>query len=340
LSKAGLKLAAVMDVNMTAAQQLAGHLGQGCACRNLGELLATDCDLVIVAVPTHMHAALSRQALLAGHRVLCEKPLARSAQEAAMLVGYERGCLHVSTPYRFRDDVRALLDTVLEGHLGTILHVSLSWTRARGIPRPGSWYTSRQLAGGGVLADLGSHLLDLGLLLLGPCRLVAVEASTQRRFLGSRDHAISWMQAAAEDSDHALDVEDQAYASFSFDSGRTLELEASWAGDRPYDSTVVLVQGSLGEARLNGLFGYSTLTSPRPPCLTVRTARETEQHFPAARDPGVDFGRMLRGLLSSSVSQAHQPASGDHAHRVTQLIDRAYKAARSGPMKGVQIWQA
>ncbi|HEX7243275.1 MAG TPA: Gfo/Idh/MocA family oxidoreductase, partial [Longimicrobiaceae bacterium] len=188
---AGISLRAVADTDLEAARSLA-ELAGGNVCRTLEEMLPGKPDLVVIATPNRLHPAHARQGLLGGGSVLCEKPLALTAREAADLVELGGERLFASTPYRFRDDVATLLDAVRGGAVGEVFRVSLSWTRARGIPRPGSWYTRAETSGGGVLADLGPHLLDLGLLLVGDRDVHGVHAWTAGRCVHG-ERAAGWM---------------------------------------------------------------------------------------------------------------------------------------------------
>src|SRR5262249_11151109 len=125
-------------------------------------------DLAVVAVPNYLHTELAGALLASGISVFIEKPVCLTLAEADVLAAAERrgGMLLAGSAIRHRADVGALRQVI--GELGDIRHVSLAWTRARGVPRAGGWFISRDKAGGGALFDLGWHLLDTLAFLLGP----------------------------------------------------------------------------------------------------------------------------------------------------------------------------
>lgn len=328
LAAVGARLAAIHDPEPGLAGALVEAAGSGRVAGGVDDLLASEADLVVVATPNHTHAPLSRRALEAGHRVICEKPLALDRAAVEELLPAGRGRLFVSCPFRFRPDVGALLDVFASGELGEVYRLRLSWTRAQGVPRPGSWYTDRARAGGGVLVDLGSHLLDLALR-MAPQEVAGVTAWTSYVHAGSVRHAVPWMAGRADDDGGRADVEDQAAALLLLEGGRAIELQVSWAGYRSYDRTRIEIEGSDGRAVLDTLFGYSTLAPPHPPRLTVisRHGREVRE-IPFQRRPAADFGAMLCALGSEE-----QPGvcDLDHALRVVDAVERVYDASRKRP---------
>lgn len=325
----GLKVGAVTDSNIDAGQALANRLNAGTVCSNIDKFLERDVQLVVIATPNIYHAQLSNRVLSTGRNVLCEKPLALSQLEAEQLLTIGgQGRLFLSTPYRFRDDVSALCKLVRDGGLGQVYRVQLIWTRAKGVPRPGSWYTQRQLSGGGVLVDLGSHLLDIGLLLLDWPKLSSVNAWIGH-FLGvTREYANSWMSSPVSLEIGMSDVEDQASALFTFAGNRVLELHVSWVGYYGGDRTVIQVEGTQGRAVLKTLFGYSTEPEEKIPSLTVWSKKGMSTHsFSSHRQPATDFGRMLNTIITEQSFAGLKAATGAQAVQVVNLIQRAYEAA-------------
>lgn len=327
LARAGLRLSAVVDPDLEAARRLVVEAGEGEVASEVEDLLRCPVDLVVIATPNALHAPLSRSALDAGFRVLCEKPLALSRADVEDLLTDGSGRLAASCPYRFREDVQALAGLARSGDLGEVYRVRLSWDRARGVPRPGSWYTQRQISGGGVLADLGPHLIDLGLLLMGHPRVLEVDAWTGTILSrSSREYASSWMSASSAQSGGVVDVEDQASLFLKLARG-VAEIHMSWAGHRGYDRTCLEVEGTRGRAVLNTLLGYSTQGSAAPPRLEVsKEGVITSCEFPFERSPAMDFGRMLRACLDGG-SGFPGVATGEQALAVVDVIERAYAAA-------------
>ena len=79
---------------------------------------------------------------------------------------------------RGRQDVQLVKREVERGALGEIYHARAFWMRRSGIPGLGTWFTSKEMAGGGPLIDLGVHVLDMALWVLGNPRARRVSAAT------------------------------------------------------------------------------------------------------------------------------------------------------------------
>jgi predicted dehydrogenase len=194
-------------------------------------LAAPGIDAVSVCLPNALHAPVSIAAMRAGKHVLVEKPLARSAAEGRemLAVAAETGrVLMVSFDKRYRGDVQWIKQYIDTGALGRIYYAKAHWMRRSGIPRLGSWFVSKEIAGGGPLIDLGVHVLDIAMYLLGEPRALAVSANTYAEF-GPRGLK-GWLgRQQFSDEKATYDVEDLATAFIRLEGGATLLLEASWA---------------------------------------------------------------------------------------------------------------
>jgi scyllo-inositol 2-dehydrogenase (NADP+) len=135
-------------------------------------------DLVVVASPNRTHAPLARAALAAGLHVVVDKPLAPTAAEGKSLVAEarRRGLLLTTFQNRRWDgDFLTLRGLLGRGALGRVLRFESRFERWRPHPKPG-WRQSVEAAdAGGLLYDLGSHLIDQALVLFGPARRVYAE---------------------------------------------------------------------------------------------------------------------------------------------------------------------
>jgi scyllo-inositol 2-dehydrogenase (NADP+) len=148
-------------------------------------------DFVAVATRNDSHAPLARSALDAGLAVVVDKPLATSAAEAAALVEHARargGLLTVFQNRRWDSDHLTLRKLLSEGRLGDVLRFESRFERWRPDLRPDAWReTAAATEGGGVLADLGSHLVDQALQLFGPVTHVYGEVDAYRGAAGDDD---------------------------------------------------------------------------------------------------------------------------------------------------------
>ncbi|MCC3771089.1 Gfo/Idh/MocA family oxidoreductase, partial [Streptomyces sp. UNOC14_S4] len=144
---------------------------------------ADELDLVVIASPNRTHVPLARTALEAGLAVVVDKPLAATAAEAEALaeLADERGLLlSAFQNRRWDNDFRTVERLVRDGALGEILRFESRFERWR--PRPkGGWRESGDPAElGGLLYDLGSHVVDQALALFGPAATVYAEADVRR----------------------------------------------------------------------------------------------------------------------------------------------------------------
>jgi len=211
-----------------------------------------DLDIVSIGAPNHLHAPIAIAALAGGRHVLCEKPLARNGPEAERIVKAAREAdraVHIAFTQRERGDVQALKRHVEEGNLGRIYHTRATWLRRNGIPGMGGWFTSKELAGGGPLIDLGVHMVDMALYLMGEPEVESVSCATYAE-LGPRGRG-GWQGKGPLQGDKPYEVEDLATAFLRLSGGATLNLEAGWAAYRESsDDFGVTLYGTDGGAEM------------------------------------------------------------------------------------------
>jgi len=149
-------------------------------------------DLAVVASPNRFHVPLARAAVTAGLAVVVDKPLAASADEARALVDEARERSLMLTVFQNRRwdgdflTVRRLLDTA---QLGQVARFESRFERWR--PElSGGWRESPEREdAGGLLYDLGSHLVDQALQLFGPAAEVYAELDARRTGARTDDDA-------------------------------------------------------------------------------------------------------------------------------------------------------
>ena len=283
-------------------------------------------DVISVATPTALHAPIAVAALDAGIHVLSEKPLAESVERARAMVAAARAndrVLDVSFNHRRRGDVKALKRLVDDGLLGDLYYAKAGWLRRSGIPGLGTWFTQRSLAGGGPLMDIGVHMLDMALHLMGEPTAEAVSAATYAEF-GPRGRGGSSgaRQGARADGTGAYEVEDLATAFVRLSGGATLLLEASWASYIERDELYVVLYGSeggavLGSPQLWSEPRLSVLTDVRGISAELTPVLPTDGLHAEAVD---DFVATVR---AGDFSGAH----GDHLLTRSTVVEAAYRSA-------------
>ena len=142
-----------------------------------------DVDVICILTPNDLHAEPALAAARAGKHVVCEKPLARDAREAAaMLEAVEAAGVVACCAfnYRFVPAVRRARDLLASGELGAVRHFRGTYRQSWGDDpaAAGAWRFDQGAAGGGALGDLASHVVDLARFLVGDLASVAAEAAT------------------------------------------------------------------------------------------------------------------------------------------------------------------
>ncbi|MGB2850066.1 MAG: Gfo/Idh/MocA family oxidoreductase [Solirubrobacterales bacterium] len=141
-------------------------------------------DLVVVASPNDTHLELATRAVDLGIPVVVDKPLAPTAGAAAGLVEHaERAGVPLTVFHnrRWDSDQLTLRRLIGDGRLGDVLRFESRFERWRPELRSEAWRdTATPAEGGGVLLDLGTHLVDQALILFGPVRHVHGEVLHRR----------------------------------------------------------------------------------------------------------------------------------------------------------------
>jgi len=167
---AGLQVMAVQDVVADRARDVAARFGVPWSGERYADLLELDgVDAVVICTPNGLHAGQAQAALRAGRDVLVQKPLAVSSSDAQATVelAAETGrLLFVDYTYRFVETMRVFRET--RPPLSEVRSARATFHNIYGPGAEKQWFFDAAMAGGGALIDLGVHLLDLGLWLLGP----------------------------------------------------------------------------------------------------------------------------------------------------------------------------
>ncbi|MFC5722821.1 Gfo/Idh/MocA family oxidoreductase [Streptomyces gamaensis] len=228
-------------------------------------------DLVVIASPNRTHVPLARAALAAGLPVVVDKPLAATAAEAEELAALaERRGLLLSAfqNRRWDNDFRTVRQLLADGALGEVRRFESRFERWRPTPK-GGWRESGDPAElGGLLYDLGSHVVDQALVLFGPAAAVYAEADVRRpgaeadddTFIalthasGVRSHL--WVSATAPQLGPRFRVlgSTAGYVKYGLDPQEAALREGRRPGDGPWGVEPESVWGRLGagESPLSG----------------------------------------------------------------------------------------
>ncbi len=174
----------VADADAAAADRAAHSLGFERATGDWQALVADpEIDVVDICTPNHLHFDMASAALRAGKHVHCEKPLALDAAQCEILVALAReaGVVHgVGLNYTANPLLREARDLIAAGEIGEPRAFAGRYFEdyLADPDGPFGWRCERALAGSGVLADLGAHLINLVHFLVGPSRRVLGDLRT------------------------------------------------------------------------------------------------------------------------------------------------------------------
>ena len=226
-----VEVVAICDIN----QERLDFVGEkhGIEKRYLSEtemLAKEELDAVSVCTWNSAHAKCSIEALNAGKHVLCEKPMACSAEEATeMLEAAKKNnrLLMIGFVMRFYSETKVAMDYIEGGYLGDIYYSKATYLRRHG--SPGGWFTNKSMAGGGPIIDLGVHVIDQTRYLMGNPRPVSVYAMTSER-MKDRSHlkaGVEWL-SQSKGLEQVFDVEDFGVALIRYEGGKGTLLETSY----------------------------------------------------------------------------------------------------------------
>ena len=276
-------------------------------------------DLVVVASPNRTHVPVAQAALEAGLHVVVDKPVAPTATEARALVrqARERGrMLTVFQNRRWDGDFLTLRDLLAKGALGDVMRFETRFERWRPQPKAGWKEQADPAEGGGILLDLGTHLVDQACVLFGPVTHVYAELDRRRPGVAVEDDAFVALTHASGTHTHAWLSAVAAQGGPRF---RVLGTQAAWvkhgldvqedalrAGQRPRDES----WGREPEARW-GRLGTDESSTP----VETRAG---------------DYRPFYRGVVQAVREGAPPPVDPTDAVRVLELLELARVAAQEG----------
>lgn len=301
------ELVGVSDVDGSLADATGAEFGVE-AVTDHETLLDRDPDCVIISVPNKFHAPIATDAMERGVHVFCEKPLARTVDEAREMVATamaEDVYLKVGSNLRYFRAIQRFQELVADGAVGDPMFLR-GWIGNDGSHLDGSWFAEEELSGGGTFLDNGCHVLDIARWLLGE----VVECTGHTATLH-----------------HPIDVEDNGIGIFRFADGELAVLQSSWT---EWDGYAYL--------QLYGDEGSITADVRHPSAtVTVRTPAgygETEDFSglsPTSYDD--EFEHFLAALTGDS----HPEPSGFDGLRAVQMAHAVYESDATG--RTVDLWE-
>lgn len=300
-------------------------------------------DAVVICPPSDLNVPMASGAIAAGKHILCEKPLALSFAEArALCEAAERGgkTHMVAFTFRFAPALRYLKRLVADGHFEEIRHWRMAYFNdgQLDLRGPFTWRHQRTRGGAGIVADMGSHMIDIARYLLGD---IAAVSAVSRAYVAERPLPGGGGTRRVETPDACAFV-----AEFASGVIGTFDLSRAVAGrggtGRPqYQGVEIHGTGGAALYELTRPFqlqlGLGPVLAPRQHWVTVEVPVEFQVYPGSPRNPRADdplvgykydqavaFLRAIRGETGDYPTFR----DGAEAQRVVDAVDVASRERR------------
>lgn len=191
-------------------------------------------EAISVCTPNKAHPIIAIDALRAGKNVLCEKPAARTYEEAKLMQEAQHECgkvLNIGVVNRFNTAVNKIRDIIAAGELGEVYHVYVSFRAHRSIPGIGGAFTTKEIAGGGALIDWGVHYLDIVMYCMNDPKPISVSGKAfckLGRDIKNYVYENMW-SVETKDENGTYDVDDSVTGFVRTAGGPCITIHGSWA---------------------------------------------------------------------------------------------------------------
>ena len=284
-------------------------------------------EVIHVCTPNRSHSFISIDAMEAGKHVMCEKPMAKTTEEAkAMVEASKRTGKKLTVGYqnRYREDSRYLKRACENEELGEVYYAKAHALRRRAVPTWGVFLNEEE-QGGGPLIDIGTHALDLTLWMMNNYKPKMVVGSVFKKLGDQTETANAW----GDWDPSAYTVEDSAFGFVKMENGATIVLESSWA----------LNTLDVGEAQTS-LCGTKAGADMKDG-LRINGVKYNKQYIekPALGAGGVDFydgsaespqDLEARLWIEAIVEDKEVLVKPEEALVVTQILEAIYESAKTG----------
>ena len=309
------------DIIPERAEAAVKKYGCGIAVTDYKQVLADpEITAVSVCTPNLMHSVIAIEALEAGKHVLCEKPAARVYEEALAMQEAQRRTgkiLNIGVVNRFNTNVNKLKEMIDNGDFGELYYVYVSFRCQRSIPGLGGAFTTKAIAGGGVLIDWGVHFLDIVMYCCGDPKAKTVSAETFSK-LGNPICDYVFKDSWAHDPIHdgIYDVEEGVTGVIRTE-GPVININGAWAQNIGVNEMYIDFIGTKGGARLQ--YGKDfTFYSTKNDMLTATT-------FVNRTTPM--FQNEIDSFIDCIESGEKLPSNIDSNILTSQMMDAIYRSA-------------
>jgi predicted dehydrogenase len=309
LREAGLEVATVMTRNPERVAAVREELPGAEVAGDLEQVLGTGPDLVVLASPSGVHAEQALACVAAGVPVVVDKPLATDAATALHVVEAAEAAgvpLTVFQNRRWDGENLTLRRLLGGGALGDVIRLERRWERWRPVPKDRWREKATPAEGGGLLLDLGTHLVDSAVWLLGPVTAVYAEVAAR-----------------------TTPAEDDVFLSCTHACGARSHLGALSLAAAPGPRTRVLgtraaYVATSFEAEPSAFADFADAAREHSGWLVTGAERT-----PVPRAPGgpADLYREVARALAEGTGQAGMPVQPRDAVHVLEVLDAARLSA-------------
>ncbi len=325
LKNPDVELYAFCDINPVQLQKMAEKYGVKRTFTDVHEMLKLkEIDAVSVCTWNSAHAPCAIAALNAGKHVLCEKPMATSAEEArAMKEAAEKNgkLLMIGFVRRYGNDCRVLKDFIASDYFGDFYYAKATYLRRNG--NPGGWFGDKSRSAGGPLIDLGVHVIDLTRYLMGNPKPVSVYGATFQKLLNRPNIKSQKDYTSVSSSEKDIcDVEDLASAMIRYDNGAVLSIEASFSLNIKKDEGKIELFGTKGGAKLDPeLEMYTEIND---------YLADVSLDYPTALSFDGLFANEINHYISCIKDGVSCKSPAEDGIAIMEILDAVYESARTG----------
>ncbi len=218
-----------------------------------------DIDVVDICTPNNVHAEIAIEAAKAGKHIICEKPLARTVEEARAMRDAVKaaGVIHmVAFNYRRTPAVALARKYIEEGRIGRILNFRGTYLQdwSADPDSPLSWRFQKKIAGSGSIGDIATHVVDLAHYLVGPIAEVNALTTTYNKTRPLQQGGVDKLGAAEKATDAErgeVDVDDEVVSMLKFEGGAIGSLEATRNAYGRNNFITLEIHGTKGSIHFN-----------------------------------------------------------------------------------------
>ena len=324
LKNENVEIAAFCDIIPERAQKAVEDYGCGIAITNYCEILTDESiDAVSICTPNDSHKEISVAAMDAGKHVLCEKPAAKTYEDALVMqkAAHKTGkILNIGVCNRFNSAVNTIKELIDGGALGELYHVYISFRAHRSIPGLGGAFTTKAISGGGVLIDWGVHFLDIVMYCASDPAPKSASAKTFCKLGKDIDsYVFENMWAGPPVKDGIYDVDDFA-TGFVRTEGPTITFNGAWAQNINESEMFIDFLGTESGIRLQYGGDFHLFGVKDGKLITEKPAFEESNHYEN------EINSFIQCILTGKKNAAHI----DTAVITSKLMQAIYDSSDKG----------